>query len=59
MAPLIVFAAIVGVAISKLPSASRRVLIDFFKASAANCLRTSPISIFRALIGLRGVPSIV
>jgi Na+/H+-dicarboxylate symporter len=34
MAPLIVFAAIFGVAISRLPSASRRVLIDFFKASA-------------------------
>jgi len=34
MAPLIVFAAIFGVAISKLPSASCRVLIDFFKASA-------------------------
>jgi proton glutamate symport protein len=34
MAPLIVFAAIFGVAISKLPPVSRRVLIDFFRASA-------------------------
>jgi proton glutamate symport protein len=34
MTPLIVFAAIFGVAISKLPSASRRMLIDLFKASA-------------------------
>lgn len=34
MAPLIVFAAIFGMAISKLPTASRRVLIDFFRASA-------------------------
>jgi Na+/H+-dicarboxylate symporter len=34
MAPLIVFAAIFGVAISRLPPASRRLLVDFFKASA-------------------------
>jgi proton glutamate symport protein len=34
MAPLIVFAAIFGIAISRLPSASRRLLVDFFKASA-------------------------
>ena len=34
MAPLIVFAAIFGVAISRLPSASRHLLIDFFKAAA-------------------------
>jgi len=53
MAPLIVFAAIFGVAISRLPSASRRVLIDFFKASADAMLiivnwvlRAAPIGIF-------------
>jgi Na+/H+-dicarboxylate symporter len=34
MAPLIVFAAILGMAISRLPSASRRMLVDFFKAFA-------------------------
>jgi Na+/H+-dicarboxylate symporter len=53
MAPLIVFAAIFGVAISRLPSASRRVLIDFFKASADAMLiivnwvlSAAPIGIF-------------
>jgi Na+/H+-dicarboxylate symporter len=53
MAPLIVFAAIFGVAVSKLPSTSRRVLIDFFKASADAMLiivnwvlSAAPIGIF-------------
>lgn len=53
MAPLIVFAAIFGIAISRLPSASRRLLVDFFKASADAMLiivnwvlSAAPIGIF-------------
>jgi proton glutamate symport protein len=53
MAPLIVFAAIFGIAISRLPSASRRLLIHFFRASADAMLiivnwvlRIAPIGIF-------------
>ncbi len=53
MAPLIVFAAIFGLAISRLPSTSRSLLVNFFSASAdamlvivAWVLRVAPIGIF-------------
>jgi proton glutamate symport protein len=53
MAPLIVFAAIFGIAISRLTSASRRLLTDFFRASADAMLiivnwvlKVAPIGIF-------------
>jgi proton glutamate symport protein len=53
MAPLIVFAAIFGIAVSRLPSASSRLLVQFFGASADAMLiivnwvlKIAPIGIF-------------
>jgi proton glutamate symport protein len=53
MAPLIVFASIFGVAISRLPAPSRQLLVDFFKASSDAMLiivnwvlKAAPLGIF-------------